>query len=419
MKDVLRHRDARLLLTGQAVSVLGDWLLLLVLGIWVKELTGSTAAAGSVFLAMSAPVLLSPAIGVLVDRVRRRRLLVAADLLMAVVVLSLVAVRDAGDVWIVYAVAASYGLSLSVVGSGTAALVQSMLPAELVGPTNAASQTVRQSLRLVGPLAGTALYAALGPGAVAVLDSATFVVSAGALALLSVRETRPERGGGQHVLAEAAAGVRHLVHAPVLRTLLVSSVLLTAAFGMVEVLAFAVVDRGLHRPAEFLAVLVTVQGVGAVAGGASSARVMARWGELRLVVVGLVGCAAGLATLVAPVLPVVLVGMVLMGAAMPMTSIGTVTALQHRTENALMGRVMSGFELLSTLPYTLSVALGAGLVALVDYRLLLLAIAASATAAALFAALHLRETAAAPRRDHAEMAGPQAGSTTGSLTISA
>lgn len=419
MKDVLRHRSARLLLAGQGVSVLGDWLLLLVLGIWVKELTGSTAAAGSVFLAMSAPVLLSPAIGVLVDRVRRRRLLLTADLLMAVVVLALLAVRDAGDVWIVYAVAASYGLSLSLVGSGTAALVQSMLPAELVGPTNAASQTVRQALRLVGPLAGTALYAALGPGAVAVLDSATFLVSAGALALLPVREARPGRGERQPVLAEAAAGVRHLVHAPVLRTLLVSSVLLTAAFGMVEVLAFAVVDRGLHRPAEFLAVLVTVQGVGAVVGGASSARVMARWGELRLVVLGLAGCAAGLATLVAPSLPVVAVGMVLMGAAMPMTSIGTVTALQHRTDNALMGRVMSGFELLSTLPYTLSVAAGAGLVALVDYRLLLLAIAASATAAALYAAARLREPQPPSHRDQAEMVGQQGATPASTLTISA
>ena len=48
MRDVLRLRDYRLLLVGQTTSMLGDWLLLLVLGMWVKDLTGSNSAAGLV-----------------------------------------------------------------------------------------------------------------------------------------------------------------------------------------------------------------------------------------------------------------------------------------------------------------------------------------------------------------------------------
>ena len=59
MKRLLAHRDARLFLIGQSLSLLGDTALWLALGLWVKELTGSSSAAGLVFLCIVAPGLLS------------------------------------------------------------------------------------------------------------------------------------------------------------------------------------------------------------------------------------------------------------------------------------------------------------------------------------------------------------------------
>ena len=55
MRRLLRHRDARLLVVGQTLSVFGDRAMFLALGVWVKELTGSSAAAGLVFFAYAAP----------------------------------------------------------------------------------------------------------------------------------------------------------------------------------------------------------------------------------------------------------------------------------------------------------------------------------------------------------------------------
>ena len=76
MRDLLRHRDFRLLLAGQTMSMFGDWLLILVMAMWAKELTGSNGVAGSVLFAMAVPNLLAPLGGWLADRIRRRPLMI-------------------------------------------------------------------------------------------------------------------------------------------------------------------------------------------------------------------------------------------------------------------------------------------------------------------------------------------------------
>ena len=95
MRRLLAQRDARLFLAGQSLSLLGDTALWLALGLWAKDLTGSSSAAGLVFLCIVAPQLASPFAGLLVDRVRRRSLLLAVNPLTALAVLPLLAVHDA------------------------------------------------------------------------------------------------------------------------------------------------------------------------------------------------------------------------------------------------------------------------------------------------------------------------------------
>ena len=102
-------RDARLLLVGQGLSLFGDRAMYLVLGIWVKTLTGSNAQAGLVFFVLAIPGLIAPAFGLLVDRVRKRPLMIATDVAIAVVLGALFFVHDRSDVWIIYAVTFLYG----------------------------------------------------------------------------------------------------------------------------------------------------------------------------------------------------------------------------------------------------------------------------------------------------------------------
>lgn len=374
MRRLLGLRDARLYLAGQTLSLLGDTALWLAMGVWVKSLTGSSGAAALVFLAFALPQLLSPVAGVLVDRVRRRRLLLVTNLLTAAAVLPLLLVDGPGDVWIVYGVMVLYGASYAVLGAGQSALLTVLLPDALLGAGNAALQTLREGLRLVGPLAGAALFAWLGGAAVALLDAATFLAAAGALALMRVAEPVPVRRR-RDWRRELTDGLRHLGASPGLRRLAGAGALAVVGFGLSEAVVFAVVDEGLGRPPGFVGVLLAVQGVGAIVAGLAAPRVMARAGEGGLCALGMALAAGGIPLLAVSALPVVVTGVLLFGASLPWIVVGALTLLQRSTPAPLQGRAYGAFELSLALPQTLAIGAGAVLVEAIDHRLLLAAMA--------------------------------------------
>ncbi len=242
MKRLLAHRDARLFLIGQSLSLLGDTALWLALGLWVKELTGSSAAAGLVILCIVAPGLLSPLGGLLVDRFPRRSVLLVVNPLTALIVLPLLLVNDAGDVWLIYLVTLAYGASYVILAAGQSALLTTLLPEELLGPANAALQTVRETLRLVAPVAGAGLYTVAGGGAVAVLDAATFLMATAALFALKAREPRP-KPQTVHWLEQTAAGARHIARTPELKRLVLATALSMLVIGFGETLLYELPAR--------------------------------------------------------------------------------------------------------------------------------------------------------------------------------
>ena len=89
MRRLFAIRDARVFLLGSGLSMLGDSAMFLVLGIWAKALTGSNAAAGLVFFVLVLPSLFSPLAGLVVDRVRKRPLLIATNCLIGAALLLL------------------------------------------------------------------------------------------------------------------------------------------------------------------------------------------------------------------------------------------------------------------------------------------------------------------------------------------
>src|SRR5438067_7122558 len=153
-RSLLGYRPFRVLLAGQTLTLLGDLALILVLGIWAKEITGSVSAGGAVFFALIAPTLLAPLLGCIVDRFPRRRVLIVNDLVTAAGLLPLLAVHGAGTVWIIYAVAAFYGFSQQVFFAARAALLQTMLSDDQLGPANAVLESLRMGLRVAGPVIG-------------------------------------------------------------------------------------------------------------------------------------------------------------------------------------------------------------------------------------------------------------------------
>src|SRR3954466_10264549 len=193
MKRLLQVRAARAFLAGWTPSQVGGRAMVIVLAIWAKSLTGSNASAGLVFFALAAPSIFSPLAGVVVDRVRRRPLLIAVYCIEAVAVLSLLFVNDRGDVWLLYAMAVFIGTFGTLAASARSALMTTTIPQELLGDGNAIFQSVREGLRLIAPLIGAGIYAAWGGGVVAVVDSISFVFVVAALLLMNAPEPRFDR----------------------------------------------------------------------------------------------------------------------------------------------------------------------------------------------------------------------------------
>src|ERR1700742_2026718 len=185
------RRNARLYLAGLAASLLGDSAMSLVAGIWVKSLTGSSAAAGLVGACMYLPSLFGPAAGLLADRVSRRGLLLVLNLASAVIVLTLLAVRSAADVWLIFCVMIWYGVNLAVSDPAENALFAEMLPLDLRQRVNGWRLGLQETGRLVAPLFGAAMFAVVGGGSVAAFDSVTFVVAALTITRLRLREPAP------------------------------------------------------------------------------------------------------------------------------------------------------------------------------------------------------------------------------------
>lgn len=375
MRRLWRVRDARVFLAGQAVSAFGDSALWLATGIWVKSLTGSSAAAGLTFFFFSAPTLLAPVSGLVVDRVSRRRLLVVVNAVTGAAVLALLLVHGAGQVWLIYLVMAVYGASHSTIGAAQSALLASLVPVELLADANGALRTLQATLGLVAPLTGAGLFALLGPHPLVLLDAATFAVPA--LCALSLRVAEvPTRPRVTRWRGELSAGVRHLVETVPLRQVTAAAVCAVAGFGFSETTIFAVVDQGLHRPAAFVGVLISLQGAGAVVGGLTAAPLIRRIGERWLIATGLL--VMGVASLleIPPSLGSVLPGVALFGLSLPWVIVGLTTLVQRLTPSELQGRVYAAADAVITTPQTISIAVGAALVGVAGYQVLLAAMAA-------------------------------------------
>ena len=367
MRQLMRTRDVRVYLTGQSFSLFGDTAMFLALGIWVKELTHSNADAGLTFFFGALASLFAPFAGVIVDRVRRRPTLIVVNFVSALGVLLLFAVRNSSNVWIIYVVMFLYGLAGCVIGSAQSAFLTLLVPADQLGDANGLLRTVREGLRLIAPLAGAGLFVIVGGHWIAALDSATFVIAGVSLLTLHVREDKPTRVA-QHFVDELLAGFRHVGATPVLRRTVIALAVACCVIGFAETAIFAVVSLELHRSASFVGVIMAAQGVGALVGGPLSAPVMRRTGERWLSGIGLLLAALGCVLFEAGSLPLVMAGAVAFGVALPPLLVGAYTLVQTRTSGELQGRAFSAFDVIATLPQTISIAVGAALITVLGYH---------------------------------------------------
>ena len=146
MLTVLRRRNVALLALGHLISVVGSWILLIALPFYIYQRTGSALAAGSMFLLEMVPALLFGSLaGVFADRWDRRRTMIVADVLRAVILLPLLLATRDGWLWVVFPVAFLEATVTQFFLPARGALLPALVPDEELEGANAAISVGRSS----------------------------------------------------------------------------------------------------------------------------------------------------------------------------------------------------------------------------------------------------------------------------------
>jgi MFS family permease len=258
LRAVFARPGYRRLWLARTASQWGDVFATVALSLLVFDLTGSALGVSAVVAVEIIPVLLfAPFAGTLVDRLPRVQVMVAADLLRAVLATALI--FTSGNVAAVYVIA--FALSIGTVLFKPAA--NSTLPTlvtdrELVAANSGIWTAAVLSQIALAPLAGV-LYAALGPGPAFGINAVSFLTSAAALAGLRLpTATGSTRQPG--FFTDAAAGIRLLAGDRLLRALGAGQVLAALSAGATSALLVVLASEHLQLPPSGFGLLLGARG---------------------------------------------------------------------------------------------------------------------------------------------------------------
>jgi hypothetical protein len=349
-------RDFRLLWLGEAVSALGDQFALIALPWLALVLTGSPLALGGAMAVMAIPrALLMLVGGVSVDRFSPRRVMLGSNAvrLIAISALGAVVLWGRPELWMLYAFALVFGVADAFFFPAQTAIVPELVSDEQLARANGIVQGTAQVSVLVGPVAAGVVIAALGGGATAALtagigvallfDAVTFVVSLATLLFIKPRaHVVAEHDSMLDSIREAA---RFVWSSRGLRAMILVS--LAANFlivGPFEVgmpfIAYSRLPEGAAAFGLVTAAFGAGSLVGLLLGSILPAPSPARFGAVVVLPMAVAGIAlAGLSIAGSTLVAAALTG--LAGIALGFTNLLSITWIQRRIPQALMGRVMS------------------------------------------------------------------------------
>lgn len=178
---------------GQVISLTGDWFNTLVLSGLVAEYSDGSALAISLFLMARflPPLLMSPFAGVLLDRFNRKHILVASNLLRALIVPLFLLASTPDMLWLIYVVTVIQFVLSSVFEPGQAAIIPALVHPDDIIEGNTLMSVTWSVMLAVGAVIGGAFAVAFGAVAAIIMDALTFAIAA---ALLAWVHYDPEQG---------------------------------------------------------------------------------------------------------------------------------------------------------------------------------------------------------------------------------
>lgn len=352
-----RSHDLRLLAGGAGLSALGDFMAIFPLILHVRQRTGSALAVSALIFALWGPVVfVSGWAGAIVDRFENRRILIVVSLAQAAVVAAMLAGVD--QLWALVALMVLLGCGVAVSQPAEFALVPAAAGPDVdAARANGLMETTRAVGFTAGPVVGGALGAAGLLWLALALNALSFLLVAGAAALLHARRApEPHAEPGPEPEAEAASrrraatvrardGFVFLARRRDLAITLGGAVAALLVFSMSATAEPFFVTNVLGAGSLAYGVLLTSWTLGMAAGSAGVAprvgRAQLTAGALVAVILQGLGIAGGA---LSTVLGMALIGFSLGGVAHGVKNVLLRTLIHERAPEDMRGRVFAAYN---------------------------------------------------------------------------
>ncbi|WP_170207916.1 MFS transporter [Rarobacter incanus] len=293
---------------GQALSQIGAQIAQVAMPVVAVLLLRATdfqvgvlsAASVAAFLVIGLPA------GAWIDRLRKRRVMIAADAVRAGALAAIPILWASGSlhIWHLYVIATIMGVATVFFDVS----YQSLIPA-LVGPAhiseaNSKLESTQQIARLVGPAASGGLIGLFSAPLVIVITVATYLGSFGALVRTRSNEPKHTRVGAKPLGREIAEGLQWVFGNPLLRRIVVAIALSNIFSQIAFTLQPILILRILGMSATTMGAILSIAACGGLAGALTATRLSRRFGDSRLIpCAAILWCVAGLLMPVAAAFP--------------------------------------------------------------------------------------------------------------------
>ncbi len=356
---------------ASAISDLGSQVSTLALPLIAVLMLGATPwQMGLLAAAGAAPVLVVGLFaGVWVDRLRRRPVMIAADVARAVLLLVIPLASALGvlTIEILYAVALLAGTLTVLFDVAFLSFIPSLVGAGQLMDANSKLEMTSSAAQVAGPGIGGLLISALGAPFAVLIDALSFLGSAFFLLRTRVTEALPPGAGHDGVVEEVREGLAIVVRHPILGALARCSATTSLFSGMFLAVYVFYMTRDLGLGPIAVGLVFATGGVGSLAGALVAARVARRYGPgpamlHAILLFGLSGMAVPLAVLVPRVaLPMIVASEFAQWMMIVIYYVTAVSVRQAIAPNRVLGRVNATMRFLARGVYPIGSLIGGGL----------------------------------------------------------
>ncbi len=280
---IIQNRRYFPLWLGQLVSSLGDTLNYIALVIYVYQLTGSGSDLSKLAIFQIVPILvISPLAGVIIDRFYRQRVLIAADIARAMLMLALAATSDLTTI---YAVAVLVAIATTFFRPTVQAVIPAMVKEEELLAANSVAWSTEQLVQIIGSAIAGGLIVLVGPKAAFIFNAGTFLFSAAMISTMNVPTVpipESEKKGWRLYFDEMRAGLDYARRDVFVSRLTLVQMIASLAVGGTSALLVVLSQQYLQLPPAGFSTLLLAIGAGALLGPFLLGLVTQNYKDMRL-----------------------------------------------------------------------------------------------------------------------------------------